>query len=338
MVPSMPLLLACRPQPVTHAPEGYLTGDRGESVPNSCDVKIQYFAPSQDFRRYCNTFFLSEIVVRDGGTVEDYLFPEWGTLRIVANAPLNGVSDQSFVEMRSGYRLHNARFPVIGPRTQEMRFRVGTARLWSINFNPVGWARYVREPAHKFANVMVDGYDHPAFAQFLPLAESVFGPEPDPAGELERISAFFENLDAPELPNEDRILEIFITLLNPRIRSVSQLAQQLGIGQRTLERICLNAFGFSPKMLLRRQRFMRSLTDYTLDPSLKWIGAMDALYHDQAQFVRDFREFMGMTPSEFAALEKPVMTPVMRERVRYLRQNLKIMREEGDNRDYGVRE
>jgi AraC-like DNA-binding protein len=37
-----------------------------------------------------------------------------------------------------------------------------------------------------------------------------------------------------------------------------------------------------------------------LDPSLKWIGALDGHYHDQAQFVREFREFMGMTPRQYA--------------------------------------
>jgi hypothetical protein len=61
---------------------------------------------------------------------------------------------------------------------------------------------------------------------------------------------------------------------------------------------------------------MRSLAQYMLDPSLKWIGALDGHYHDQAQFVRDFREFMGMTPREYAALPKPVIGAIMRERAR----------------------
>ena len=61
---------------------------------------------------------------------------------------------------------------------------------------------------------------------------------------------------------------------------------------------------------------MRSLAQYMLDPSLKWIGALDGHYHDQAQFVRDFRQFMGMTPREYAARPKPVIGAIMRERAR----------------------
>jgi hypothetical protein len=61
---------------------------------------------------------------------------------------------------------------------------------------------------------------------------------------------------------------------------------------------------------------MRSLSQFMLDPSLKWIGAIDDNYHDQAQFVRDCRQFMGMTPTQYAALSKPLIGAVMRERER----------------------
>ena len=78
--------------------------------------------------------------------------------------------------------------------------------------------------------------------------------------------------------------------------TVAELVRRSGASQRTVERLCRRAFGFTPKLLLRRQRFMRSLADFVLDPTLKWIDAIDSQYHDQAQFVRDFRQFMGMTP------------------------------------------
>lgn len=299
----------------------------------SCEVSIQYFAPPANLRLYCSTFFLSEITVPDGETVEDFLFPEWATLRFSSTPPPVDAEQPALAEMRSGQKLHNSRFPVMGPRSQEIRFRVGTTRIWSINLNPVGWVRFIGRPAHEFANVMLDGFDDPVFARFWPLADSIFGAEPDPAAELARLTRFLEDLEVPEVPNEQRILDVFLAMLDPAINSVADFANRLAISQRTLERICLQAFGFPPKLLLRRQRFMRSLTDYTLDPSLKWIGAMDALYHDQAQFVRDFREFMGMTPSEYAALEKPIMGPVMRERVEHFREVMRTARSRDDQRE-----
>ena len=102
----------------------------------------------------------------------------------------------------------------------------------------------------------------------------------------------------------------------PRSALSAELVERVGAGQRTVERLCLRAFGFAPKLLLRRQRIMRSIAQFMLDPSLKWIGAIDSHYHDQAQFVRDFHEFMGTTPREYAARPHPVLLTFMRERSR----------------------
>jgi hypothetical protein len=55
-----------------------------------------------------------------------------------------------------------------------------------------------------------------------------------------------------------------------------------------------------------------------LDPTLKWIGALDGHYHDQAQFVREFREFMGMTPRQYGGLDHPIIEGIMNERARML--------------------
>ena len=92
--------------------------------------------------------------------------------------------------------------------------------------------------------------------------------------------------------------------------SVTQLVEQVGTSQRTVERLCHRHFGFSPKLLLRRQRLMRSLAQFMLDPSLKWIGAMDGQYHDQAQFVRDFKQFMGMSPRQYRQHRAPFNLPL----------------------------
>ncbi|HEY6868463.1 MAG TPA: helix-turn-helix domain-containing protein, partial [Novosphingobium sp.] len=116
---------------------------------------------------------------------------------------------------------------------------------------------------------------------------------------------------------EQRILAIHSALVDPDVGTVSELARRAGASTRTVERIAGQAFGFSPMLLLRRQRFMRSLAQYMLDPSLKWIGALDGHYHDQAHFIRDFHRFMGMSPREYALLDKPILSAVMRARDRY---------------------
>ena len=97
--------------------------------------------------------------------------------------------------------------------------------------------------------------------------------------------------------------------------TVGELVARTGLALHSLERLTRRYFGFSPKLLLRRQRFLRSLAHYMLDPSLNWIGAIDGQYHDQAQFVRDFKAFMGLTPRRYAALPHPILNPIMRQRM-----------------------
>jgi AraC-like DNA-binding protein len=188
--------------------------------------------------------------------------------------------------------------------------------LWGIGLLPLGWAKYIGEPASDYANALLDGNAHPPFAQFRDLAGSIFGERPDPEAEWQRIDRYFLARGTDPVPDEDRIGAIHSALIDPEVSTVSQLVARSRASQRTAERICGRVFGFPPKLLLRRQRFMRSLAHFVLDPSLKWIDAIDGSYHDQAQFVRDFRQFMGMTPRQYAALPKPLLGAIMRERAR----------------------
>lgn len=272
-------------------------------------IQVRFYPPPEDLRRYFTTFYVTDIDLPDGQVVVDSLQPEWANLRF-----FDGACPESWFD--DGPRLINTAFTATGPSIRNCNFQIGTTRFWGVGFLPLGWARFVRKPAADHANLITDGGTHPSFAPFLPLARRLFGPAPDEAAELERIIAFFRAFQGRPLKDEARILAIHTALIDPAIDTVSAIVERTGTSQRTIERICHRAFGFSPKALLRRQRFMRSLAQFMLDPSLRWIGAIDSQYHDQAQFVRDFHEFMGQTPREYAATPHPVLERFMHERAR----------------------
>lgn len=275
-----------------------------------CEVRVRFCQPPAEFQRYFTTFYLVEFAVPFGVRVTDHLHPEWTNLRFFAG-------DYPDAEARNGTRLSGTPFCVTGPSSHAVRFTVGPTRMWGVGLLPLGWARFVAAPAASLADAVVDGNTHPAFASFVPLATTLFGPKPDVEAELGRIADHFRARAARPCPDESRIVAIHNVLVDPEVATVAELVARSGVSQRTVERICARAFGFPPKLLLRRQRFMRSLTDYMLDPSLKWIGALDGHYHDQAQFVRDFQQFMGMSPRQYGALEKPILSAVMQERARF---------------------
>jgi AraC-like DNA-binding protein len=287
-------------------------------VSRDSPVKVRFYVPPPELQTFFTTFYFVEIDVPAGTRAIDRLHPEWANLRIYAG-------ECPIADRHDGTQLSGTNFAATGPSSKAVRFEVGPARMWGIGLLPLGWAKFVPAPAAELADSVLDGHSHPAFACFAPLAAAIFAGEPDEAGELARITAYFlSRLDDP-VPDEQRIEAIHAALLDPEIDSVSRLVVRARIGQRTVERICYRAFGFRPKVLLRRQRFMRSLAQYMLDPTLKWIGAIDGAYHDQAQFVRDFRQFMGMTPRAYAALDKPILGAVMHERARYAGQAVQAL-------------
>jgi AraC-like DNA-binding protein len=270
---------------------------------------VRFHAPPEDLRRYFTTFYVAAFTTNGSTHVEDLLQPEWANLRIFdSNPPISWFGNDE--------PLVGTTFTATGPSSRSCHFRIGTSRLWGIGLLPLGWARFVGCEASDHANLIADGHKHPTFTRFAPLADTLFGPEPDEAGELERIISFFRQAPVHNLADEERILAIHAALIDPEVETVAQIIERAGISQRTLERLCKRQFGFPPKLLLRRQRFMRSLAKFMLDPSLKWIGAIDSQYHDQAQFVRDFHEFIGTTPRDYAATPHPVLEKFMAERAR----------------------
>ena len=275
-----------------------------------CSVSVRFHEPPAELRGFFTSFYRIAFDCPDG-PVEDALQPEWAGLRFLDRP----IMDSSIA---TGEIVAGTDFGFNGPTSMPIRFRISTMQMWGIGLLPLGWATFMAMPAHTMANRILDGRQAPDFARFLPLMDRLrFNPEHQSA-DLDGLAAFFRE-EAPRNPEVDhRIVAVHQLLLDPDLPDVAGLADRAGLHPRTLERLCRKAFGFPPKKLLRRQRFMRSLAQFMLDPSMKWIGAIDSLYFDQSHFVRDCQAFLGMSPSEYAALDHPILSSVMRQRMEAL--------------------
>lgn len=84
--------------------------------------------------------------------------------------------------------------------------------------------------------------------------------------------------------------------------SIHELASQLQINRRQLERKFSKATGLSPKQyskVLRLQNAFKLIGQGTFQHLTEL--ALEAGYYDQAHFVKDFREFTGVSPRQFYA-------------------------------------
>ncbi len=273
-----------------------------------CDIDVRFFPPPPELEGCFSTFYRATFTIAGGGRVRDFLQPEWANLRF-----FSGAAPHARVVGRT--ETLNARFTATGPSALPTEFHLGTTRMWGVGLFPLGWAKFIAVPAGQMANALVDGEAHPAYGDFAHLPAILFDDEPDDETEYRRIIACFLALNRPHR-DQERIVAVHAALVDPMLSSVAEMAERSGLSQRTLERLCHRAFGFSPKVLLRRQRVMRSLTAFMLSKRRNWSDTIDPHFHDQAHFVRDFRAFMTMSPREYAALEHPILTAFMPERER----------------------
>lgn len=273
--------------------------DASPHLPLGARVATRFFPLSAALRPYVSTIYLSEVAISAGSRVEDYLHPEWANLRFVeGNRPLAAIGGSPVVEM--------PRFIATGPTSTATYFAAGNMRAWGIGILPMGWAKFIPLPADELADRFCDGAAHPAFAAFAPLLGAL-GRVNDVDAAAALIDAHVSALVADAPPDDPAILAAHQALVDDEVTSVADLSAKLALSERSIERLSHRAFGFSPKLLLLRQRFLRSLARFMLDPSMAWIDTMDHHYYDQAQFTRDFQRFMGMSPRDYAARPKPIL-------------------------------
>ncbi len=270
-------------------------------------IAVRFFRLSEPLAPYFTALYLTEI--EDGGSlVEDYLHPEWAALRFTEGPP-------PIASVGPGEMVPQWPFVAGGPTSKAIHFGVRTARIWGLGLQPAGWAKFANGDAAALANRTVDGSADPCFSAFADILPQILCCDGTIDDKAAVIDAHLVRHAHRPVPREEEILSCQAALRDPQMGEVSALQDRLGVSVKALERLCRRYFGFTPKLLLRRQRFLRSLARFMLDPSLSWISALDGQYHDQAQFVREFRAFMGLNPSEYAKLPHPILEPIMRQRM-----------------------
>jgi AraC-like DNA-binding protein len=271
-------------------------------------ISVRFYRLSEALRPYFTALYQFDIDCADGSVVEDYLHPEWAAMRFThGTVPAACIGPGELVAQWP--------FVVSGPNSQSIHFGVSTSRIWGLGLMPAGWAKFVDGRASDFADRTVDGMAGDAFRIFAPIQDLTSDLTAPPEVIGRTINAYLLQHLARPSRHEAQIAACHEALRDPQVANVTDLAERLGLNARSLERLCGRYFGFPPKLLLRRQRFLRSLAQFMLDPGRSWSAALDGQYYDQAQFVRDFRSFMGMAPSKYADMPHPIMEKIIAHRM-----------------------
>ncbi|WP_310474577.1 helix-turn-helix domain-containing protein [Sandarakinorhabdus sp.] len=264
---------------------------------------MQFALPAAHLRPLITTYYGVTTPV----ALEDHLHPEWGNIRFT----LRG----EWAVTRPGLDDPTPqRGALFGPTDRTgIVSSAGPGSMVGVGLTALGWATLVDRSAHDHANRISD------------LTE-IFGARADTLwanlcaadwdGRCALFDAFFSELAAAAPLPDPLIARLQQALVSDSIDTVPHFAADLGLTQRTLARLCHRAFGFSPKQLLRRQRFLRTLAEIgdRLDQPLSTL--LDGGYFDQSHFIREFKAYMGMTPLAHFHSPRQMMRRAGAERLR----------------------
>lgn len=172
----------------------------------------------------------------------------------------------------------------------------GETDIFQVRLKPEGFIQLFNRPLADFFNTFVDLKDLLGW-KGMHLLEQLRAANDDMARIAVVESFFQQQLRATASEN------VYFLEALQRIRqaadhlSIESLSKSLHVGERQLQRIFKEKLGLSPKMYHRIVRFSHAYHAIQHNAHLNWADvAFSHSYSDQAHFIRDFKEFAGVTP------------------------------------------
>lgn len=257
---------------------------------------VSFLAPAPALLPLVTSYYVIEV---GGEPVSDVLHPEWANLRLL----LAGERDWLIAD-RAGKMAACPRAALFGATSCARATVANAGRALGVGLTPLGWTMLVGADAAAFANavVMAEALLGPSIAE---LHRALSAAKDDGArGRL--LDAFWLARAAVAAAPRYQVARLTGLLADPAMGTVAEFAAAAELTPVTLGRACRRHFGFTPKLLLRRQRFLRTLAT-VLETRGKLSAALDHGYSDQSHFNREFRHFMGETPGRYFDRVHPIL-------------------------------
>ena len=200
-----------------------------------------------------------------------------------------------------GNRRYDAlpRVMLFGPTSRATRLTASGGAVVAIGLSALGWAGIVGRSAAALGDRVVAAAD--VFDQRLiaALAETLVPDCGDDIGN--RIDAVLGTMPPSHCPDEPLVLGLTAIIADGSMHAAEAAGEQLGVASHVVRRSALRHFGYPPKVLLNRRRFVRALEGMIL-ANRGYSEAARHGYFDSSHFIRDAKRFLGMTPRRFLAL------------------------------------
>jgi AraC-like DNA-binding protein len=202
--------------------------------------------------------------------------------------------------MENGNSIAQPRCFVIGQLTKPLEIEpTGETGIFAVRFHPEGFLPFATIPIKEMENRPISlkrlfGKSGQEIEKKILGTDSV-------SEKISGIETFLSDR-LTDTDTIDRIIKLTVeTILSTNGRlPIDKLSRLININRRQVERKFSSTIGLSPKQLskiIRLQATLRTLLNkkFTNLTDLAYEGE----YYDQAHFIKDFKEFTGLTPKEF---------------------------------------
>ena len=259
---------------------------------------LRYFSPAAPLRSWVSSYYVFEA---DAPALSDTLRAELPQVRFM----FQGSGTFSYA---GGAPVDMPLASLCGPTTVAVNFVAkGPLKIFGAGLLPAGWAALVGAGANEFADMLANLEDVAG-----PVARRALHRMGEARTHREVVAAadaFFLLLSMqakpPPLWFTRAADEWLASSINP---DVNDLVKLTGMSSRQIERLALKVYGASPKLLSRKYRALQAAVRLGLDPEAGWETAAAGVFYDQSHFIRDFKTFVGMTPSQFTDKDSPWLT------------------------------
>lgn len=200
---------------------------------------------------------------------------------------------------------------VAGLKTRPQFLKLTGEVLLSVRFKPYGLYRFVDIPLGETINESIPT-PYLFGSDIIELEEklmSSIGLE----DKVSLINAYFTRKFNQSKNDKNELFDYLISRILETNGSVkiNGLSKELNVSMKTIERRFQEYLGISPKQYCRLIRFFESLKhSYEPDSSNLSELAYRNGYYDQMHFVKEVKEFAGLTPSAYFGLDKGIQGPI----------------------------
>lgn len=265
---------------------------------------MRYFSPAPALRSLLSSYYVIEF---GAGTITDIMRAELANVRFI-------LAGQATLTWPDGSVRKGLPMSLFGARCDPLGLAMhGPGKIFGAGIMPMGWAALFGIDAHALADDM------------LPLGDIAGGRAAETlcrmrnsggdTGLVAAADTFFLALTSPRRIENDwfgPLTEAW--LVGGGSGGVDGLVERAGLSARQVERLCRRYYGAPPKLLMRKYRALRAAVRFSVDPSASWMDVAGEDFYDQSHFIREFKTFVGTTPTRFAANGAAVMNHSIRLR------------------------